>query len=431
MPNIDDHMDDLLRRAADNYPLKTDTGNFEDLLPFVAGPAAVTGSGKASTGKRKSWVLLLACLIIGGSTLTYFIYNNNTGNSITTSASPQKNKGEQKAVPSQTNTSSQLNTATQIPATDITTANETQHSDNFYQPNKQKQNTGARFSAKIIGGMAMGVADEDDKSTSIGDLTAKTKTVYNDHQQTKITVVNPGTVTEELEESIATAEKSSHKKTTKPDIKKETAATETTATKPDKKKKLKPGFYYGLTAGAQLNQVKGQGMTKTGLNAGVVLGLQLSKKLSVETGVQLTQKKYYSSGEYFHAKTGDMPANMKVMSLHGTSTLVEIPVELKYNFSKKQNGFYGKVGVSTYLITKERNEYKAMVSGVPQDINSTYKDKHMYSAAQLNLSAGYQHGLGKKINIRVEPYIQIPLKGIGIGSLPVMSTGLQLVLTRN
>ena len=202
MPNIDDHMDDLLRRAADNYPLKTDTGNFEDLLPFVAGQAAVTVAGKASTGKRKSWVLLLACLIIGGSTLTYFIYNNNTGNSITTSASPQKNKGEQKAVPSQTNNSSQLNTATQIPATDITTANETQNSDNFYQPNKQKQNTGARFSINIIGSTAMGVVDEEEKLTSSKDLTAKTKTVYNDHQQTKITVVNPGTVTDGQEENM-------------------------------------------------------------------------------------------------------------------------------------------------------------------------------------------------------------------------------------
>ena len=431
MPNIDDHMDDLLRRAADNYPLKTDTGNFEDLLPFVAGPAAVTGAGKASTGKRKSWVLLLACLIIGGSSLTYFIYNNNTGNSITTSTSPQKNKGEQKAVPSQTNTSSQLNITTQLPTTEITKANEAQQPKDFYLPKKQKQNKQAKFSINIIGSTAMGVVDEEEKLTSSKDLTAKTKTVYNDHQQTKITVVNPGTVTDGQEENMAAAEKSSLKKTTTPDNKKETAVTETTATKPDKKKKLKPGFYYGLTAGAQLNQVKGQGMTKTGLNAGVVLGLQLSKKLSVETGVQLTQKKYYSSGEYFHVKAGDMPANMKVMNLHGTSTLVEIPVELKYNFSKKQNGFYGKAGVSTYLMTKESNQYKATVSGQSQEINSTYKDKKMYGAAQLNLSAGYQHGLGKKINIRVEPYIQIPLKGIGIGSLPVMSTGLQLVLTRN
>jgi len=431
MPNIDDHMDDLFRKAADNYPLKKDTGNFEDLLPFVAGPAAVTLTGKASTGKRKSWALLLACLIIGGTTLSYFIYNNNTSNSKTTSALPQKNTGEQKAVPSQTNSSSQLNTTTLIPTTVITIANEAQQPEYFYLPKKQKQNTQAKFSVKIIGSTAMGIADENDKTTTNEDITAKFKKIYNSHQQTNITVKKPSTVTDGQEESMVTAEKSSDKKTTKPDIKKETATTETTTAKPDKKKKLKPDFYYGVTAGAELNQVKGQGVTKTSLNGGVVLGLLLSKKISIETGMQLTQKKYYSSGEYFHPKTSDMPGNMKVMSLHGTSTLVEIPVGVKYNFSKKQNGFYVKAGVSTYLITKESNEYKTMVSGVPQDINSTYKDKHMYGAAQLNLGAGYQHGLGKKLNIRVEPYIQIPLKGIGIGSLPVTSTGLQLVLTQN
>ncbi len=433
MPNIDDHMDDLLRKAADNYPLKTDTGNFDDLLPFVAGPAAVTSARTASKGKRKSWALLLAFLLIGGTTLTYFIYNNNNSLSKneTTTASVQKNNAVQTAVSAQTNASSQINTTTQIPAIDLTTENEAQQPIDFYPPKKQTQKNRAKFSAKIISSIAMGVADDNDKSTSSEEITAKGKKVFTNQTQTKITVTKPGTAIDELEESVATVEKPSDKKINKPDIKKETAATETTVAKPDKKKKGKPAFYFGVTAGAALNQVKGQGMTKTGLNGGLLLGLQLNKIISVETGLQLTQKKYYSSGEYFHAKADDMPGNMKVMSLQGTSTLLEIPVGVKYNFSKKSNGFYGKAGVSTYLMTKESNQYKAMVSGQPQDINSTYKDNHMYGAAQLNLGVGYQHGLGKKFNIRVEPTIQIPLKGIGVGSLPVMSTGLQLVLTRN
>jgi hypothetical protein len=82
-------------------------------------------------------------------------------------------------------------------------------------------------------------------------------------------------------------------------------------------------------------------------------------------------------------------------------------------------------------MTKEANRYQAVVSGQEQEINSTYKNADFYTAAQLRLAAGYQHTVGKKMNARVEPYIQIPLKGIGIGTLPVTGTGLQLVLTRN
>ena len=147
--------------------------------------------------------------------------------------------------------------------------------------------------------------------------------------------------------------------------------------------------------------------------------------------MQLTQKKYYTQGKYFTPKAGTMPADMKITSLNGTSTLIEMPVSIKYNFSKKKNGFYGMAGVSTYVMTKESNEYKALVSGQQQDINSTYNNTHYYPAAQLNIGAGYRQTLGKKINIRVEPYVQIPLQGMGIGSLPVTSTGVHLVLIRN
>jgi hypothetical protein len=172
-------------------------------------------------------------------------------------------------------------------------------------------------------------------------------------------------------------------------------------------------------------------MTKAGLNGGIILGLQINKKLSAETGVQLSQKKYYSEGKYFKPKTGTMPTNMIITSLVGTSNLIEIPVSVKYNFSKKKNSLYGKVGVSSYIITKESNKYQAVVSGQQQEINSTYKNTHSYLASEIRVSAGYQHALVNKLNIRIEPYIQIPLKGIGIGALPVTSTGIQLVLTRN
>ena len=172
-------------------------------------------------------------------------------------------------------------------------------------------------------------------------------------------------------------------------------------------------------------------MTKAGFNGGLVLGLEFNKKIALETGIQLSQKKYHTSGEYFHPEKGSMPANMSIKSLNGSSNLIEIPLSVKYNFSKKKNTLYGKVGVSSFIMTKEANRYQAVISGQPMEVNSTYNNTKAYAAAELRLSAGYQHKPGKKMIIRVEPYIQIPLRGIGIGALPVTSTGLQLVLTRH
>lgn len=422
-------MDDLFKKAADNYLLKTDTGKFDDLLPFVAGPAVVSETSINKNSKRynKTALLLLAVLLIGGSIATYFIYNS-PDNKFVAADTKNKKQNIETSADNQTTTADQLqNSSTNI----IAGHRPAIQKDNINPSVKIRTSSGAKYNATITNAFATAASDEN-KPLNIFDPSALQKQkIYTDRQQTVIAITNPAT--EEEQASF----RQENKETTisiDPVIEKtkiNPAEEKVTGTKPGKKKINKPSFYYGISGGVELNQVKGQGMTKPGLNGGLLLGLQVTKKLAVEAGVQLSQKKYYSSGEHFHAKDGDMPGNMKVMSLNGTSTLVEIPVGIKYNLSKKANGIYGKAGVSTYLMTKERNAYKAMVSGQPQNVNKIYSTTRSYAAAELDLSAGYQHRLSKKLNIRVEPYIQIPLKGIGIGSLPVMSTGVHLVLTRN
>ena len=412
MPDLDNHMDELFQKAAENYPLKTTPGNFDDLLPFLSGQPAATGKKDSSKTKRKILAVLLAFLFIGGSTITYFIYDKENYPKVNTATVTTLQKNN----PAKTNTESQNNNSLKI-----NNEGPVAQTINILSPGEIKRNTDTKFSAGVIGSIA---TQEENETPDNNASFNKSGSVYSDKQQVKISVTGPDT--ENLQgpatESIS-----------KTEPKKETIKTagSVKSNDPGKKKTNVPFFYYGITTGIELNQVKNQGMTKPGLNGGIVLGLQFNKKLAVETGIQLTQKKYYSGGEYFHPKKEDMPANMKVMSLTGNSTLIEVPVSVKYNFSKKKNGVYAKAGVSTYLITRESNKYKAIVSGLPQDINNTYDKVKCYPLAELNLSAGYEHKLAKKINIRVEPYIQIPLKGIGIGSLPVMSTGVHLVLTRN
>ena len=52
-----------------------------------------------------------------------------------------------------------------------------------------------------------------------------------------------------------------------------------------------------------------------------------------------------------------------------------------------------------------------------------------YLGAEVNISAGYQHTLNAHTDIRIEPYLQIPLKGVGVGAMPVMSTGIHIILS--
>jgi hypothetical protein len=191
------------------------------------------------------------------------------------------------------------------------------------------------------------------------------------------------------------------------------------------------GFYLGFNAGPQWNQVEGQGYNKTGFNLGLIGGFSFNNKLAVESGIAYSKKYYYSDGQYFHMKKNPGTPTMKVISLEGTSNVIEIPLKVKFDIIDKKKGeLFITSGISTYILTKENNQYYALINGSPQNSNVIYKDKKTYLAGGLNLSAGYSIHLKKKTDIRIEPYMQIPFKGTGVGSMRVTTSGLNIGLTR-
>ncbi|MGB4842858.1 MAG: hypothetical protein WBP16_00185, partial [Ferruginibacter sp.] len=218
MPDLDNHMDELFKKAAEDYPLKTTPGNFDGLLPFVAGSTTATGNKTASKAKRKTLAVLLAFLLLGGSVATYFIYNSKTGNSKTgISSARQQNKNQIKPEV-KTNTSTVIQT------------------ENSYQTKKVKGNTKSKFSATILGSFAIAVDEETEPAKNTDLATTDTKLAYTSPAKTNISIVNAAA---EISDDIVSEQ-------TKAEIKKELIKTEQTAStsNPDKKKFKKPSFYY-------------------------------------------------------------------------------------------------------------------------------------------------------------------------------------------
>jgi hypothetical protein len=123
---------------------------------------------------------------------------------------------------------------------------------------------------------------------------------------------------------------------------------------------------------------------------------------------------------------------MEVISLEGSSNVVEIPARIKYDLIDKKKGeLFVTAGLSTYILTKENNQYYALINGTPQNSTVVYDERKTYLAGGMNLSAGYSIHLKKKTDIRIEPYLQIPFKGTGVGSMRVTTTGLNIGITRN
>lgn len=199
-----------------------------------------------------------------------------------------------------------------------------------------------------------------------------------------------------------------------------------------KTSKLKSNYFYaGAAASVDLTFIKFQKTTKPGFNAGIVAGYRFNKKWQVETGLIIDKKNYYTKGDYFDKSKVPYLNWVDLKSVSGYCSMYEIPLNARFNFREiKNHTWFASAGISSYLMKKEYYNYGYNYNGSYHNRDYTYTTPEKDWAAVINLSAGYELKAGTKNYLRFEPYYKIPVKGVGTGSLPLSSAGLNVAFTR-
>jgi hypothetical protein len=176
--------------------------------------------------------------------------------------------------------------------------------------------------------------------------------------------------------------------------------------------------------------IKLQGVKKVGFGYGFIAGYN-NKRWSIETGI-LADKKYYDTdGKYFNTKNIPLPDYITIDHARGDCKMLEIPFNIRYDFKKTSgSGWFASAGISSYLMTEEYYEYDMTRYGISYTRDFTYHDSRNTFMSVLNLSGGYSYKLGRIGDLRIEPYVKIPLKKVGIGSMPLQSAGIYIGFTR-
>ena len=192
---------------------------------------------------------------------------------------------------------------------------------------------------------------------------------------------------------------------------------------------INKGLYLGLTGGPDFSNVKSQAINKTGYNFGVLAGYRFNRKISLESGISWGRKKYYSDGRHFSmSKVGaTMPSNMKIVTVDGQLSIIEIPLRIKFDFAyQKKSNIFISTGILSNICLQERNNYLTEMNGLQEHHTGLYKQVLYCPISLVSISAGYEQAFGKSLTLRLEPYIKIPVKKVGMGSLPVFSTGINV-----
>lgn len=215
--------------------------------------------------------------------------------------------------------------------------------------------------------------------------------------------------------------------TTKPVANEDIQDKKTVAQKPVKvKNKRSSSFSLNFSAGPDVSMVASGKTGKMNLVSGVGMGYTYKDRLTLRTG-------FYTGNKIYTAEPGDYnpPSRFyyyypNLEKIEANCRIYEIPVSLSYHFghTKKQNWFASS-GISSYLMKRETYNYFYKQSPTAPTISKQRTirgiNKHHFSV--LTMSGGYQRTINKAMSVTVEPYLKVPLSGVGYGKVKLNSSG--------
>ena len=205
-----------------------------------------------------------------------------------------------------------------------------------------------------------------------------------------------------------------------------------TNTNADEKKKEKKKFSSNLfiiaNIGLEANTTKFLSLKNITLTPryGVGLGYQVSNKLSIQTGLYASAKKYIAGPNDYTIKAGSPLLGVEIIMVDANCLTYEIPLSLQYNLVQNQSlNLYVSIGTSTYIMKKEKYDYTFSVANTIYQYPYDYTgNKHLF--ATFNFSFGVEKKINPNLFIQAAPNFIIPLGGVGEGSIKLFTTSLNL-----
>ena len=432
MQYVDNDMDDLFQRAAENYPLRIDEGDWESVAKRISVESAPEKTAVPFIKKINKRLILLALLLL--TSICWLLFENikvskpTNGNNKILSNTISDNKNNQlvgnilstnlKADNSQNKNDKQVVTDNSIIILPVFSSTATGKA--IRKIYKSSYLLKANINAASVGESGNDIALGTENNSSDNKIEENNRKESKENFSNKIKEE-----TKDQNKNITTNVKDESKKANDSSGKKNTKKGNIVFSSNTNKK----GFYVGLVAAADFNKVEAGSFSHTGFDAGLLVGYRVNSRLSFETGVIRNNKNYVSQGKDFNMNKirSSMPAGMVVDNLQSKSSLIEIPLKVKYDViaKRKSNVFIG-AGVSSYIMTKEKNNYDVSLNGVQSKFEKVYTKNSYDVPAVANLSIGYEQSISNYLHLRIEPFLKIPIQGVGVGSLPITSAGLQV-----
>ena len=201
---------------------------------------------------------------------------------------------------------------------------------------------------------------------------------------------------------------------------------------PDKKKsdrRFVSNFGLTFSAGPDLSFIQLDKPGNVTMTYGAGFSYSFAKRFTARAGFYVAKKIYTATPDQYHAPGGITYPYLT--SVDANCRVYEIPISLSYSFGQSKNhSWFGGVGLSSFLMKNESYYYNyKRPSGQTYYYEKTVTNENNHYFAVLTLSGGYQYQINKRFSVQGEPYVKLPLSGIGLGKINLNSAGLLFTVT--
>lgn len=165
-----------------------------------------------------------------------------------------------------------------------------------------------------------------------------------------------------------------------------------------------------------------------GGDLGMALTIGLSKKWSFTTGV-IYAKKVYSTGYENYNPVNPPSVSYKPTSVDADCRVLDIPLNINYKlYSNKQNEIKLSTGLSSYMMLKEDYSFNYNNPYYPSDYVYEVRNENKHWLGVVNASVEYQRKINSTMSIGIQPFVKIPLDGVGYSRVKLKTAGVAVKL---
>ncbi len=181
-------------------------------------------------------------------------------------------------------------------------------------------------------------------------------------------------------------------------------------------------FSVSLTFLPDFSGTAQEGSMKMGAGFGVHLEYSIWQRFSVVSGVTYSKKNYLTDNSFSpYGKFWDYRPDPD--HIDASCGVIDIPLNLRfYALNGSRHRVFLSGGLSSYLMLSE--DYTLVYThGNWKDYTYEVRNKNQHLFAVYNLSAGYERNFAGHWAVQLEPFMKIPARGVGIGSVKLNSMG--------